>query len=90
MPYEVKIVLLLEPLLPGALHLPLQLDDILAQDEPGFKEAHEHPRRDGHEVLVPPGIAHQDGAVLSGLEDAHALTGDEAHLLRELGDIMNG
>ncbi len=30
MPNQVKIILLPEPFLPGALHLPLQLDDILA------------------------------------------------------------
>ena len=34
MPYQVKIILLTEPLLPRALHLPLKLDNILAQDEP--------------------------------------------------------
>ncbi|MBU4138664.1 MAG: hypothetical protein KJ729_01775 [Euryarchaeota archaeon] len=43
---------------------------------------HDHPRRDWHEMLAAPGIANQHGAVLSGLEDAHAL-------LCELGDVMH-
>ncbi len=89
MPYQVKIVLLPEPLLPCALHLPLELNDILAQYEPGFKEAHEHSRRDGHEMLVPPGIAHEHGTVLPRLEDPHALKCDLSHLIRELGDVMH-
>ncbi len=81
MPYQVKIILLPEPLLPRALHLPLELYDILAQDEPCLKEAHQHPRRDGHEMLVPARIAHQHGAVLSELEDTHALLCNLPHLL---------
>jgi len=89
MPYQVEIVLLPEPFLPGALHLPLEFDDILAQNESRFKEAHEHPRRDGHEMLAAPGIAHEHGAVLSGLEDAHALIRDLLHLLCELGDVVH-
>ena len=78
MPDEIEVILFPEPLFPCALHLPLQLDDILAQDEPGFEEAHQHPRRDGHEMLAAPCIANEDGAVLSGPEDAHALTGHTA------------
>ena len=42
MPNEIKIIVLPVPFLPGALHLPLQLDDFLAQDEPSLKETHEH------------------------------------------------
>ena len=86
---EIEVILLPEPLLPRALHLPLELDDILAQYESRLKEAHEHPRRNGHEMLVAPRIANQDGAVLVGLQDAHALTGDEAHLPIELGDAVH-
>ena len=89
MPYQVKIILLPEPLLPCAFHLPLELDDILAQNEPGLKKAHEHPRRDGHEMLVPPRIAHQHGAVLSRLEHAHALLCDLVHLGGELRHVMH-
>jgi hypothetical protein len=89
MPYEVKIIFLPEPFLPGALHLPLQFDDILAQDEPCLKKAHENPRRDGHEMLAAPGIAYEHGAVLSGLEDSHALLCDLPHLLCELGDAVH-
>ncbi len=89
MPYQVKIILLAEPLLPRAFHLPLQLDNILAQYEPGFKKAHEHPRRDGHEMLVPPCITYQDGAVLIRLEDTHALKRNLPHLLCELGDAVH-
>ncbi len=89
MPYEIKIIFLPEPLLPGALHLPLQLDDILAQDEPGFKEAHQHPGCYRHEVLVPPGIAHEHCAVLTRLQNAHALKCDLPHLLRELSYIVH-
>lgn len=89
MSYQVKIIFLPEPPLPCALHLPLELDDILAQDEPSLKEAHENPRRDGHEVLAAPGIAHENSAVFSGLEDAHALLCDLLHLLCELGYVMN-
>ncbi len=81
---KVEVVLLPEPLLPGALHLPLQLDDILAQNEPSLKEAHQHTRRDGNLMPVPPCVAHQHGAVLSGLEDAHALLCYLPHLLCEL------
>jgi hypothetical protein len=36
-------------------------------------------------VLAAPGIAYQDGAVPSGLEDAHALLGDFPNLLCESG-----
>ncbi len=89
MPYQVKVILLPEPLLPGALHLPLELDDILAQDEPSFKEAHEHPRRYGHEMLVPSGVAHQHGTVLPRLKDAHALIRYFSHLLREISYIVH-
>ncbi len=66
MPYHVKIILLPEPLLPRAFHLPLKLDDILAQNEPGFEETHEHSRRDWHEMLAAPRISHKDGAVFPG------------------------
>ncbi len=89
MPYQVKIVLLPEPFLPCALHLPLEFDDILAQDEPSLKEAHEHPRRYWHEVLAAPDIAHENGAVLSRLEHAEAFERNPAHLLCELGDVAH-
>ncbi len=75
MPHQVKVVLLPEPLLPGAFQLPLELDDILRQNEPNLKEAHHHPRHDGHEVLALPGIAHQHGAVLSKLLRTHRADG---------------
>ncbi len=65
-------MLLPEPLLPCALHLPLQLDDILSQYEPSLKKAHEHPRRDRNEMLVAPRIAHENSAVFPRLEHAHA------------------
>lgn len=70
MPYQVKIILLPEPFLPRAFHLPLELDDILAQDEPCLKEVHHDLRRDRNEMLVPPGITHENGAVLPRLEYA--------------------
>lgn len=89
MPDEVKIILLPEPLFPRAFHLPLELDDILAQDEPGFKKAHQHPRRDWHEMLAAPRITHEDGAVLPGRKDAHALLCDPAHFSGELGDAVH-
>jgi hypothetical protein len=88
-PYQVEIILLPEPLLPCALHLPLQLDDILAQDKSHLKEAHQHPRRDGHKMLAAPRIAHQHGAVLSGFEDAEAFERDLPHILCELGDAVH-
>ena len=42
MPDGIKVVLLPEPLLPRALHLPLELDYILTQNEPSLKKAHVH------------------------------------------------
>ena len=73
MPYQVKIILLPEPFLPGAFHLPLHLNDILPENEPGLKEAHQHPWSYGNEMLVAPRITHEDGAMLSWPEEAHAL-----------------
>ena len=58
-----KIIFLPEPLLPCAFHLPLQLDNVLAQNETRLKETHQHPRRYGNEMLVPARIVHEDGAV---------------------------
>ncbi len=89
MPYQIKIILLPEPPLPCAFHLPLELDDILTQYEPRLKEAHEHPRRYGHEMLVPPRVPNQDGAVLPRPEHAHALLRDRAHFRGELSDVMH-
>ena len=89
MPYQVKIIFLPEPLLPCALHLPLELDDILAQYEPRFKEAHQDPRRNRNEMLVPPGIAHENSAVLTRLEDAEALDRYFPHFFGELGDVVH-
>src|SRR3990170_4515458 len=67
MPYQAKIILLPEPFLPCALHLPLQLDDVLAQNETNIEEAHQYPRSDGHEMLVPPCIAYRMAQYLLGL-----------------------
>ena len=89
MPYQVKIVLLPVPFLPCAFHLPLELDDILAQYEPCLKKAHEHAGRYGHEMLVPPGIAHENSAMFTMPEHAEAHNRYLAHLLCELGDVMH-
>ena len=89
MPYQVKIILLPEPFLPGAFHLPLHLDDILPENETRIKEAHQHPRRDWNEMLVAPRITHEDGAMLSRPEDAHALSRHPAHFILEFGNVMH-
>ncbi len=86
---EIKIIFLTEPLFPRALRLPLKLYNGLPQNKASLKEAHEHSRRYGHKVLVPPRIANENGAVLIGLEHAHALGGDPAHLRSELCDVMH-
>jgi len=89
MPYQVKVILFPEPFLPCAFHLPLHLNDILPGNEPCLKEAHQNPRRDRNEMLVAPRIAHEDGAVLSRPEDAHALNRYPAHFILEFGNVMH-
>ena len=88
MPYEEKIILLPEPLLPCAFHLPLHLDYILPENEPGLKEAHQNPRSNRNKVLVAPRITHEDGAVFSRSEDAHAFNRYPAHFILEFGNVM--
>ncbi len=89
MPYEIEIILLPEPLLSRALHLPLELDDILPQNELCLKEAHEHPRCYRYEMLVAPRIPNEHSAVLPRLEHAHALACDLLHFFCELGDAVH-
>lgn len=89
MPDQVKIILFPEPLLPGAFHLPLHLDDILPEDKSRLKEAHENPQGNRNKVLVAPRITHQDGAVLSRFEYAHALACDFPHFIREFSNVVH-
>ena len=45
--------------------------------------------RDRNEMFVPPGIAHENSAVLPRLEHAKALDRYFSHFIRELGIVMN-
>ena len=49
---------------PEALRLgvPLGLDDVLLEDEPGVHECLHNSEGDGGVVAVAPGVTHQDGA----------------------------
>jgi hypothetical protein len=63
--YKQKVVLAPPPL-SRRLHLPLQFYDIFTKDETDIQEGLQNPWSNWDEVLVPPGVAYEDGAVLAG------------------------
>ena len=82
-------IVLAPPPLACRLHLPLHLYDVLAQDEAGIQEGLQDPWSNRNEVLVPSGVAYEDGAVLARLEHAVALLRHLPHFLGELCNIMH-
>lgn len=67
------------PALTGALHFPLHLDDILAQDETDLQEAFHHSERNRNIVLVAAGVADKDGTMAPWLKHTVTFPCDFCH-----------
>ena len=64
--HDEQEVLIARQIGPQSFHggVPLGLDDVLFEDEPGPQEGVHDPIGDGNVVLSPPGVSHEDGAVV--------------------------